>query len=257
MVRKILEFVQFSQSQFEPIKSFYLQDTLNPEIWENEQIDEEIREDLLTIANDYMETIDLDNIDIKDIILTGSLTNYNWSKYSDYDLHIIIDFNDVSENHELVERMFDYSKKNWNSQHDITIKGYDVEIAAQDIRDLEEAMSSGRMGGIFSLMNNKWIKKPTKSDFVPDEELIRKKASAFMQEVKEIESELEKEEVDLEEVSDRISKVWKKIKDRRKAGLEKEGEYSLENLIFKLLRRNGYIERIIEAKRKAYDKRYK
>ncbi len=257
MVRKILEFVQFSQSQFEPIKSFYLQDTLNPEIWENEQIDEEIREDLLTIANDYMETIDLDNIDIKDIILTGSLTNYNWSKYSDYDLHIIIDFNDVSENHELVERMFDYSKKNWNSQHDLTIKGYDVEIAAQDIRDLEEAMSSGRMGGIFSLMNNKWIKKPTKSDFVPDEELIRKKASAFMQEVKEIESELEKEEVDLEEVSDRISKVWKKIKDRRKAGLEKEGEYSLENLIFKLLRRNGYIERIIEAKRKAYDKRYK
>ena len=257
MVRKILEFVQFSQSQFEPIKSFYLQDTLNPEIWENEQIDEEIREDLLTIANDYMETIDLDEIDIKDIILTGSLTNYNWSKYSDYDLHIIIDFNDVSENHELVERMFDYSKKNWNSQHDITIKGYDVEIAAQDIRDLEEAMTSGRMGGIFSLMNNKWIKKPTKSDFVPDEELIRKKASAFMQEVKEIESELEKEEVDLEEVSGRISKVWKKIKDRRKAGLEKEGEYSLENLVFKLLRRNGYIERIIEAKRKAYDKRYK
>lgn len=257
MVRKILEFVQFSQSQFEPIKSFYLQDTLNPEIWENEQIDEEIREDLLTIANDYMETIDLDEIDIKDIILTGSLTNYNWSKYSDYDLHIIIDFNDVSENHELVERMFDYSKKNWNSQHDITIKGYDVEIAAQDIRDLEEAMTSGRMGGIFSLMNNKWIKKPTKSDFVPDEELIRKKASAFMQSVKEIESELEKEEVDLEEVSGRISKVWKKIKDRRKAGLEKEGEYSLENLVFKLLRRNGYIERIIEAKRKAYDKRYK
>ncbi len=257
MVRKILEFVQFSQSQFEPIKSFYLQDTLNPEIWENEQIDEEIREDLLTIANDYMDTIDLNDIDIKDIILTGSLTNYNWSKYSDYDLHIIIDFNDVSENHELVERMFDYSKKNWNSQHDITIKGYDVEIAAQDIRDLEEAMTSGRMGGIFSLMNNKWIKKPTKSDFVPDEELIRKKASAFMQEVKEIESELEKEEVDLEEVSGRISKVWKKIKDRRKAGLEKEGEYSLENLVFKLLRRNGYIERIIEAKRKAYDKRYK
>lgn len=257
MVRKILEFVQFSQSQFEPIKSFYLQDTINPEIWENDEIDEEIREDLLTIANDYMDTIDLDNVDIKDIILTGSLTNYNWSKYSDFDLHIIVDFDEISENHELVERMFDYSKKNWNSQHDITIKGYDVEIAAQDIKDLEEAMTSGRMGGIFSLMNNKWIKKPTKSDFVPDEEQIRKKASTFMQEIKEIESEVEKEGSDLEEVSRRISKVWKKIKDSRKAGLEKEGEYSLENLVFKLLRRNGYIERIIEAKRKAYDKRYK
>ena len=257
MIRKILEFAQFSQSQFEPIKSFYLQDTLNPEIWTDGEIDEEIRENLLTIAKDYMETVEVDNVEIKDIILTGSLTNYNWSKYSDYDLHIIVDFDEISDNHNLVERMFDFSKKNWNSQHEITIKGYDVEIAAQDIKDMEEAMTSGRMGGIFSLMNNKWIKKPSKSNFIPDEEQIRKKSSNFMSEIKEIESDLESSRGDLMEISQRISRVWKKIKDGRKAGLEKEGEYSLENLVFKLLRRNGYIQRIIDVKRQSYDKRYK
>ena len=257
MIRKILEFAQFSQSQFEPIKSFYLQDTLNPEIWTDFEIEEELREDLLTISKDYLDTVSLEGIEIKDIILTGSLTNYNWSKYSDFDLHIIVDFNEINDNYELVERMFDFSKKNWNSQHEIIIKGYDVEIAAQDIKDMEEAMSSGRMGGIFSLMNNKWIKKPSKSDFVPDEKQIRKKASRFMREIKDIEEDLENYSSGLEELSQRISSVWKKIKDGRKAGLKKEGEYSLENLVFKLLRRNGYIQRIIDVKRQSYDKRYK
>ena len=73
----------------------------------------------------------------------------------------------------------------------------------------------------------------------------------------ELESDLESSRGDLMEISQRISRVWKKIKDGRKAGLEKEGEYSLENLVFKLLRRNGYIQRIIDVKRQSYDKRYK
>jgi hypothetical protein len=256
MIKKFLEFAQFSQSQFEPIKSFYLQDDLNSEVWTNFKLDEDIREDLLTIAKDYIESVEIKSIEIKDIILTGSLTNYNWSKYSDFDLHIIVDFDEISKNHDVVERMFDYSKKHWNLQHNLKISGYEVEIAAQDIKDLEESMTSGRMGGIFSLVNNKWIKRPSKVDFVPDEDKIREKASKFMREIKEIESEL-KSDGDLEELSLRIKKIWDKIKNGRKAGLAKEGEYSIENLVFKLLRRNGYIQRIIDAKREAYDKRFK
>ena len=256
MKQRLLEFNQFSQSQFEPIKSFHLQDNLNPEIWTNFELDNQVRQDLLTIADDFMDYVDI-NVKIRDIVLTGSLANYNWSNYSDYDLHIILDFDEIGENPKIVERMFDFSKKNWNANHDIKIKGYDVEIAAQDTQDLKSAMNSNRMGGVFSLMNNGWVKKPTKQNFVVDEELLRKKAEQFMSEIKEIESELSNGRYSLPEIGMRISKVWKKIKDGRSAGLEKEGEYSIENLVFKLLRRNGYIQRIIEAKRKAYDKRYK
>ena len=54
-----------------------------------------------------------------------------------------------------------------------------------------------------------------------------------------------------------LKKVWKKIKEGRKAGLEKEGEFSIENLVFKLLRRNGYIQKIMDIRRKAYDKQFK
>jgi hypothetical protein len=64
----------------------------------------EVREQLLQIANDFYQQTDID-ADIKDIILTGSLANYNWSeKYSDYDLHILIDFKDVSDDVELVKK---------------------------------------------------------------------------------------------------------------------------------------------------------
>jgi len=250
MIKKFLEFAQFSQSQFEPIKSFYLQDELNPKVWKNFVLDADLREDLLQIAEDYIDYLDLEDIEIEDIVLTGSLANYNWSKYSDFDIHLIFDFSQINEDIDLVQKYLDAKEKTWKLQHDLKLMGFDVELFC------ENTNSEGISTGVYSLMNDEWIKKPSKSNFIPDEEKIREKASKFMREIKEIESELESDE-DLEELSDRISKVWKKIKDGRKAGLAKEGEYSIENLVFKLLRRNGYIQRIIDAKREAYDKRFK
>ena len=251
MIRKILEFAQFSQSQFEPIKSFYLQDTLNPEVWQKSKLDSDIKKDLLTIANDYIEYLELEDVKVDDIVLTGSLSNYNWSKYSDFDVHIIFDFKQINEDIELVRKYLDAKEKVWKLQHELKLRGFDVELFC------ENAGESGISTGVYSLMNDEWVKEPSKSDFVPDEDQIRKKASKFMREIKDIETELDNASSDLEELSQRISRVLKKIKDGRKAGLEKEGEYSLENLVFKLLRRNGYIQRIIDVKRQAYDKRYK
>jgi predicted nucleotidyltransferase len=250
MIKKFFEFAQFSQSQFEPIKSFYLQDELNPEVWTNFELDSDLREDLLQIAEDYLEYLDFEDIELEDIVLTGSLANYNWSKYSDFDIHLIFDFSQINDDVDFVQKYLDAKEKTWKLQHDLKLKGFDVELFCENINS--ETISTG----VYSLRNDKWVKKPSRVNFVPDENQIRKKASKFMREIKEIESELESGE-DLEELSDRISKVWKKIKDSRKAGLNKEGEFSLENLVFKLLRRNGYIQRIIDAKREAYDKRYK
>ena len=253
---RVIKFLEFKQSDLEPIKSFYLKDELNPKIWDNFKIDEEVREDLIRIGQDFFESTDI-KADVKDIALTGSLCNYNWSeKYSDYDLHIIIDFNDVDENYELVEKLVDYAKKVWNEQHDIKIKGYDVEIAVQDSDDLKKAMVGGRMGGVFSLLNNKWIKKPVKADFEPDEKLISEKAKTIIMQVDDIKEQLHEDKY--EAFKTKIDKVWKKIKDYRQSGLESEsGEFSTGNLVFKLLRRNGYIGKIMELKRYAYDKQFK
>jgi hypothetical protein len=244
------QFEDFTQAQFEPIKSFKLQDELSSEFWQDDKLETEIKDDLIQIANDYFENLDLGSTKLEDIIFTGSLANYNWSKYSDIDLHLVFDFGEVNEDEKLVRKYMDAVEKAWKLQHDIKIKGYDVEIYCQDIKQTHHST------GVYSLMNDEWVKKPSKDRFEPDEEAIRKKASIYMTTIVELEKDFDGGKT-YKEIEPKFKKLWKKIKDGRQAGLEKEGEFSTENLVFKLLRRNGYIERFMNLKSKAYDKQYK
>ena len=248
------KFFEFNQKDLEPIKSFYIKDELNSKLWSDFKLDQDVRENLLKIARDFFETLDTE-CEVKDIALCGSLCNYNWSeKYSDYDLHIIIDFRDIDENVELVEKFCDYAKKQWNSNHDITLKGYEVEVAIQDEKDLKTAISSGRMGGVFSLMKNKWTKKPEKVEFIPDEKTLERKATVLMDTIDELEEEVDEDKYP--KFKEKIDRLWKKIKKYRQSGLEEEGEYSTGNLLFKLLRRNGYISKVMDLKKKSYDMQF-
>ena len=143
---KLNKYLEFVSSDLEPVKSFRLKDDLNPKLWTDFEINEEVKEDLLKIASDFYSSTDL-NADVKDIVLTGSLANYNWSeKYSDYDLHILINFKDVDDNVVLVKKFVDSAKNIWNKDHDIRIKGYEVEVYIQDISEPHKST------GIFSLL---------------------------------------------------------------------------------------------------------
>lgn len=205
---------------------------------------------MLKISNDYIEHLDIGDVDIEDIVLTGSLSNYNWSEYSDFDLHIIFDFSKINKDVELVKKYMGAAGKIWNEQHDILISGYEVEIYCQD--SSEKHISSGQ----FSLLNNEWIKKPSKENFEPDEELIKQKASVIMDRIDDAEIDFNNH-FSYKEISEKVNRILKKLKENRQKGLDKEGEYSTENLVFKLLRRNGYIKKIIDLKNKIYDKQFK
>lgn len=252
---KVNKYFEFVQADLEPVKSFHLKDELNPKVWDGMELNSDIRRDLLKIGEDFYEELDL-NADVLDIIFCGSLCNYNWSeKYSDFDLHVIIRHSDVDENVELVEKYCDYAKKMWNGLHEIKISNYDVEIMLQDIDSLNEAIETGKMGGAYSILNNKWVKKPQKIDFVPDEEDIKEKAKTIMSKIDDLEEAAEKD--NYEALKEKIHKVWTKVKDSRKSGLDSEGgEFSTGNLVFKLLRRNGYIGKVMKLKRVAYDKQF-
>jgi hypothetical protein len=246
---KVNKYFEFVQSDFDPIKSFYIKDELNPKLWKNFEINQEVRESLLKIANDFYQAADI-NADIKDIILTGSLSNYNWSeKYSDYDLHILINLSDVNEDVVLVKKYVDSAKNSWNKNHDIKIRGYEVEVYIQDKSETHKS------SGVYSLLKDKWIVRPEKVEFTPDDKAIKEKAKSIMMSVDDLEDEINENKYD--SFSEKISKVWDKIKNFRKSGLEEEdGELSIGNLIFKLLRRNGYIEKILTLKRKSYDQQF-
>lgn len=243
----VQKFLEFKKHDLLPLKSFKIKDSLNKKVWDNFEIKIDIKEQLLKIAADFFNSLELE-VEVKDIILTGSLANYNWSNYSDFDVHILINFKEVNDNLKLVKNYVDAAKTNWNKEHDIKISGYEIEVYIQDTAE------EHRSTGIYSLLNNKWKVKPEKIDIIIDENTIKEKAESIMNRIDDLEDEYEDTEYEI--FKEQLSKLWEKIKRIRKDGIE-EGEFGVGNLVFKLLRRNNYINKIITLKRKSYDQQFK
>jgi hypothetical protein len=230
------------------VSSFEVHDEINKDFWNQpeDRLDPEIREKLLVIAQDFYNSLEVGDAQFSDITFTGSLAALNYSKFSDVDLHILLDFSDVDDKTELVREYFNAMKSIWNRLHDIRIKGYEVEVYVQDINDPHEAQ------GLYSVLNDEWIKFPSseKSDF--DKANVKKKAASLMDQVDRIDGLVEDKKY--EEAEQYADKLKDKIRKMRKAGLESVGAFSVENLAFKVLRRNGYLEKLSDAKRLAYDR---
>lgn len=241
------ELIEDREGDEKIVKSFKPKDTLSPQIFEQDgktfTMREDIRKRLLEISDDFIETLGIEFF-IHDIVLTGSLSNYNWSNFSDIDLHILIDFEDSDYDPELLKEFFDAKKNVWNEKHDITIKGYDVEIYVQDVK--EEHISSG----VYSILNNKWIVEPDKKKPNIDDKKILEKGEEYAKKIENLIILSHKEDV-----LDKIEVLRKKLKEFRQSGLDSGGEYSYENLVFKLLRRNGYIEKLLKLKTDITDRK--
>ena len=228
-------------------KSFEMKDHLNPKIWdENDKLKKRIKETLMAIGQEFHKSLEVE-APIDDIIFTGSLANFNWSEYSDVDLHVLIDFNKFDDK-ELIKKYFDAKKAVWNDNHDIKIKGYDVELYAQDKDEPHEST------GIYSVMNDEWIKKPKPQDVKIDKQTIKKKVRQFEGEYNRI-VQLYKDGK-YEETRKALDKIKDKIKKYRKAGLDKGGEMATENLVFKTMRRSGLMDKIYELGLETTDKEY-
>lgn len=235
----------------ELLKSFEPQKELNPKVWEGNKkepkIKPEIRERLLEIAYEFIDFLDVDIV-ITDIILTGSLSNFNWSKYSDFDLHIVANFQQYQENQvELYEKLFNLKKMLFNQKHDITIKGYEVELYVQN--ETESHFSSG----VYSVLFDEWANVPKKEDVTIDKKLIKEKAKQWMNIIDDLLEAIKDD--DTNTAKEMVKKYKDKLKKYRTCGLEKGGEYSTENLVFKILRRNGYIEKLHDSTTKIIDKK--
>ena len=230
------------------LSGFKMQDTLNPKIWDkNEKLRPEIRKNLLKIADDYFEGLELGSVDIEDVTLTGSLANYNWSQYSDVDLHMIIDYKEVPVDETLVQDFLKTKSASWNQAHDIKIYGYDVELYVQDIS--EEHTSTG----VYSILNNEWVLKPEKKPIKIDNINVKLKAERIMDSIDDLYAEM-KDSENYDDVVEKSDKIKERIKKMRQAGLDEAGEFSVENMVFKVLRRNGMLERLSDIKTVAYDK---
>lgn len=204
---------------------------LNPDLWDSDgevSIKPEVLEKLKNVAKRFYDEVDF-TVPIHDIIMLGSSTGYNWTPDSDIDLHIVIDFKDVDDDEMLVKQLADIYKNDWNNKHDVKIKNHEVEVYIQDVNEKNNSESS------FSILKNQWLKKPVYKEPTIDKDEIKRKYKRLKNTIDTIISD---------PTEDRLLKLLKHLYKMRQAGLDLSGEYSTENIVFKILRKNGYMDKI-------------
>ena len=196
---------------------------LNPVLWDNNSLRKEIRFKLIKIARHFAEYLNVPRLHLKDVTLSGSSAGYNYSSYSDIDLHLVVSKTDGND------ELFTAKKNLYNSEHDLEIKGIPVELYVQP------ADQKHHSAGIYSVLDDKWIVEPVHEEPTISPKDIRAKARNY---AGKINTAIRSGDIN------KCRETMDSLKRLRKAGLESKGEQSVENLAFKLLRARGQIDKL-------------
>jgi hypothetical protein len=232
-------------------------DTLNPSLWRQEEdeyfLKDEINSKLTTIAEQWTKFAKIPKEAVMDIVLTGGNCNYNYTKYSDIDLHIVIDKEkllpkqqwDMPFGHQTIvgEVINDYlkSKKQlWSLKHDIKVSGYPVEVYGQGSNEIYH---EGQ--GVYSILQKKWISKPIHGNYNFDNKSLTNKFHTWQKRI---------DDAILSNSSEEVNNIRRRLSNMRKSSLERGGEFAPENLIFKALRNSGYLQKLSIHQHSIFDK---
>jgi hypothetical protein len=208
---------------------------LNPKLWdENGNLYPIIKDKLIDIADAFYEFIGV-KLNIVDLTITGSNANYSWNAYSDIDLHLIVSGTPSDDDREL----FNAKKAVWGEQHDIKLKGIPVEVYVQGNAEVHYST------GIYSILEDEWIDVPKKQKPAIDDAAVHAKKDNVVERI---------EEALMDDDLEKLKSIKEKVVQMRKAGLERAGEWSTENLVFKILRNTGMIEELTKKIHELEDK---
>ena len=214
-------------------------DKLNPKLWNGTKLRPEVRNQLIKIAEDFLQELGVHDLDVKDITISGSNAAYSYTKYSDLDLHILVDMGNLPVD-EVYKELFNAKKTIYNESHDIKIHNIPVELYVQDSR--EPVVSLGE----YSVLNDEWVRIPTK------------RRSDFDQTATKIKYEKLLSLIEIALKSRKYSKVKHiidTVKRYRQAGLDKGGEFGPENVAYKMLRSQGYITKLYDLRDKLHSEK--
>lgn len=214
-------------------------DYLNPKLWgSDEHLLPEVQEKLLAIADDFREFLGIGDLEIKDITVSGSNAAYTYTPHSDIDLHLVVDLPKADAS-EVYKELFDAKKYQYNDQHNFKIGNYDVELYVQNANEPHHSQ------GIYSVLNNDWISVPKRRKPNVDDISVRSKYQDLGKRIEQAIASGNRAQLDA---------MGKKVRDLRQSGLDQNGEFGPENLAFKVLRNNGTLEKLRNARYAAKDK---
>jgi hypothetical protein len=216
--------------------------SLNPSVWKRDKLLPEVREALNKIGDAFVKYLNVTDLKVVDYIMTGSLANYTWHKDSDIDLHILVELPD-DKNHDNMIELFMAKKGLWNAEHGIEIKGFPVELYVQPASEKHAST------GVYSLKKNEWITQPKKQNPSIDDDAVLIKANKWKSKINAL---LKNNNENLEQ----INAFKTKLRDMRKMGLDKSGEFAIENLAFKILRNDGFIKKLYDYSKDLEDKQF-
>lgn len=222
--------------------------SLNSKIWlPGKRLNPEVRSKLLELATDFMIEYLVPRVAVTDLIVTGSLANFNWNEASDLDLHIVVNYDRLIPeiDKEARKEMYQIAKAEWSDTHEITIFGHDVEIYVQDVAEVHHS------SGVYSLLSNKWIREPqhTDSSAIPTNDEIYLVVAPIIRKI----DKLRDRQLAGDDVHGSVEALMDGIKLFRSGGL-RGGEYGINNMAFKYLRNHGYLDRLWEMGNESYDK---
>ena len=223
------------------IKQHLPHDELSVKLWKEDKLKPDIREQLLEISDAFVDYLGI-SIDVIDVTFTGSYANYNYTPYSDIDLHIIVDPKSINRDVDLVEEFLKAKKKLFNFRHDIRVLNIEVELFAQDV-NMKSVES-----GVYSIKDDKWLSKPDKFRSSFDKQNVLKKVKYLRRQIN-----MEIDEAKITRITADLDKLIKKINNMRQAGLDKGGEMSDENIIYKILRSEGDIQKLYDMRDNVFD----
>jgi len=210
---------------------------LNPLIWHGSVLKSQVRYKLLQIARHFIDFIDIPELLLKDVTISGSNAAYSYTAQSDIDLHLIVT---VPKDRELLLKpLYDAKKNQYNYVHDIKIKGIDVEVYVQPEDQTHHSL------GIFSVLDNKWVSEPTMATIKIDDGDVEAKVENYLNKIMQA---LTTDDID------ETKEMYQEIRKLRQSGLEQGGEFSVENVAFKVLRAKGFIQQLHQHINKLQDK---
>lgn len=216
-----MQIIEFEES----INPVEYHDTLNPKLWDNNSLDTEVRYKLMAIAMHFAKFLNVPKLNLRDITISGSNAAYGYAESSDLDLHLVVT---MSKDRPELAELYTAKKNEYNFTHAITVKGIDVELYVQDVQQPH------RSAGIYSILNDRWISKPKHQPPTIRDQDVKNKARNYSARINAA-----MRANDLNTARETMSDIRK----LRQSGLEQGGEYSVENLAFKLLRARGKIDK--------------
>lgn len=223
--------------QFNISDAIALHNELNPKIWTNNKMRPEVRTALLNIADDFISFIGIESLDVEDIVIIGSNVAYSYTPHSDLDLHIVVDIGKLGLSN-VYKELFDSKKSQYNDMHDIKIRAIPVELYVQDAATPPASL------GMYSVANDEWIQVPKKQPFRIDDAATKTKYSKLKNKIQRALVSGNKE---------KIQKAVDTVNRARKSGLARQGEFSPENLAYKMLRTQGIVAKLWAALAKTRD----